>query len=241
MAGEKTKRSWPALAHVLVYTLMFFLLATHNPLTLLVIGGTHFLIDRFRLARFVCWASQFLGAPSTWKPWSECTATGYDPSHPAWIAVWLFGGQVTSVEGTPSPRRGKAKRDAEDETVAEGSPLVAFSPYVIPFYAVVVCLSAPILARWLGPVFIGSACSYLVGLMMAFHWITTADDLQEQRDQWHLETYLLAIGLVFLLTIILIAACLPWCVPGFSFLKFLSDSVVNIRIVYSMWLHILFL
>lgn len=61
MAVEKTKKWLPAAVHAVTYTLPF-LVATRNPVALVVIGGTHFVIDRWRLARFVVWAKNFHGA-----------------------------------------------------------------------------------------------------------------------------------------------------------------------------------
>lgn len=93
MADNKTKRSVAALAHVATYILPFLLL-TRSPLALLVIGGTHFLIDRFRLARYLCWLKN---GPLTgrrglmsWQGWRPLTATGYQDTVPAWMAVWLL-------------------------------------------------------------------------------------------------------------------------------------------------------
>lgn len=59
MATEKTKRSLAALCHVLTYVLPFFFL-TRDPKKLAVIMITHFVIDRWRLARFVVWAKNWL-------------------------------------------------------------------------------------------------------------------------------------------------------------------------------------
>lgn len=59
MATEKTKKSVAALAHVITYTLCFVFI-TRNPIALALILGTHFVIDRWRLARYVCWAKNFL-------------------------------------------------------------------------------------------------------------------------------------------------------------------------------------
>ncbi len=55
---------------------------------LAVIVGTHFVIDRWRLARFVCWGKNKLlgGTP----PWATCSDTGYPPERPAWLSVWLL-------------------------------------------------------------------------------------------------------------------------------------------------------
>ena len=86
MATTKTKRSVAALAHVVTYALPFLLLRP-SLAALAVIVGTHFVIDRWRLARFVCWAKNWLG-PN--RPWSECSATGYPNDRPPWMAVWLL-------------------------------------------------------------------------------------------------------------------------------------------------------
>lgn len=112
MATEKTKRSIAALAHVATYGLPF-LFFRPSWRAYAVIVGTHFVIDRWRLARFVVWAKNFI-APRralygqtdkgpkgkdrivSWAgmarnlPWSECKATGYPPTAPAWLAVWLL-------------------------------------------------------------------------------------------------------------------------------------------------------
>ncbi|WP_348269736.1 DUF3307 domain-containing protein [Edaphobacter paludis] len=91
MAANKTKASFPAFAHALIYSLPFLLLIGSAPkpiLAGLVIFGTHFLIDRFRLARYVVFAKNFLGSP--WPEWSDCSVTGYPSARPAWLAVWLL-------------------------------------------------------------------------------------------------------------------------------------------------------
>lgn len=81
MANEKTKQSLAAAAHAITYTLPFALI-THSLAALAVICGTHFLIDRFRLASYVVW---FKNGP--WHPW---TPTGYPADTPAWLSVWLL-------------------------------------------------------------------------------------------------------------------------------------------------------
>ena len=91
MATNKTKSSLPAAAHAFVYSLPFMLLCLHArrpEVAYGVIVFTHFLIDRYRLARYVVWAKNFLGPGNL--PWKECTATGYPPDRPAWLAVWLL-------------------------------------------------------------------------------------------------------------------------------------------------------
>jgi hypothetical protein len=111
MAQQKTASSWPAAAHALTYGLPFALFVSWP--ALLFIVGTHFVIDRWRLARYVVWAKNFLaprwldsgrmttewcgsGIPGNVPlmarnhPWADCSATGYHKDRPPWLAVWLL-------------------------------------------------------------------------------------------------------------------------------------------------------
>ncbi len=54
MATDKTKSHFVAFLHVVLYT-SIFAFATVSPSALFVIGATHFVIDRWRLARYVIW------------------------------------------------------------------------------------------------------------------------------------------------------------------------------------------
>lgn len=105
MAQNKTKRSWPALVHALTYTIPFVLL-TQSPTALGVIAGTHFVIDRWRLARYVVWLKNFVAPVSVHAgtkpgdprfviesfnpPWRRCTKTGYPDDRPIWLTTWLL-------------------------------------------------------------------------------------------------------------------------------------------------------
>jgi hypothetical protein len=87
MATEKTRRSLAAAVHAITYALPFLPLST-APLALAAIVASHFVIDRWRLARFVCWAKNWPWPRS--RPWSECVATGYPSDRPPWLSVWLL-------------------------------------------------------------------------------------------------------------------------------------------------------
>lgn len=101
MATEKTKWSHAAAAHAICYTLPF-LFITQSFLALAVICGTHFVIDRWRLARYVIWLKNWIGHPKypedladndlIWhnKSWAECAKTGYPDDTPPWLGVWLL-------------------------------------------------------------------------------------------------------------------------------------------------------
>ena len=90
-ATRKVHAWGPALAHALTYTLPFLAL-TRDPRRLAAILGTHAVIDRYRLARYVVWAKNQL-APAERRPTLDDLrqgGTGYPADTPAWLAVWLM-------------------------------------------------------------------------------------------------------------------------------------------------------
>lgn len=108
MALNKAKRTFPCLVHVVLYTIPF-ILVTHHFWALAAIMGSHFLIDRFGLARYLVYAKNKLLSLGNYPPWSMCDKTGYfdaqTPQHnehailqwkavghevrPLWLTVWL--------------------------------------------------------------------------------------------------------------------------------------------------------
>ena len=90
MANNKVKRWFPAIVHACVYFIPFFIVIHPSPLATVVIVNTHAVIDRFRLAKYVTFANQYLAPPSEWKSWSDCSVTGYYKEVPAWLATWLM-------------------------------------------------------------------------------------------------------------------------------------------------------
>lgn len=89
MACEKPRRTFPALVHAITYALPF-LLITQSACAIAVIAGTHFVIDRWRLARYVIWTKNFMSPRTYWRPWSECQQTGYSATEPVWLTTWLY-------------------------------------------------------------------------------------------------------------------------------------------------------
>lgn len=93
MVENKTKSGFAASAHATVYSLPFLLIGSWQAFVAILLS--HFLIDRFRLARFVVYAKNNLGMPANeygkarWL-WSNCSSTGYPSDVPPWMAVWLL-------------------------------------------------------------------------------------------------------------------------------------------------------
>jgi hypothetical protein len=87
MARTKTSTTVAALCHAGVYSLPFLLLSP-SLAAILVIALSHFLIDRFRLARHLAFAKNKL---THWPlKWADCRTTGYPPDMPAAQAFWLM-------------------------------------------------------------------------------------------------------------------------------------------------------
>lgn len=89
MATKKTEQWLPAIAHGVTYTIPYAFV-TQSPWALLVIGGTHIIIDRFRLARHFAWFKNQLAPKSSRFPWTSAKGTGYPADTPPWLAVWLM-------------------------------------------------------------------------------------------------------------------------------------------------------
>ena len=90
MANNKTKRSFPAAVHACVYFLPFLVIFRPSLAATAVMIGTHFVIDRWRLARYVGFAKEFIAPPASWTAWSDCSETGFHKATPQFLAVWLM-------------------------------------------------------------------------------------------------------------------------------------------------------
>jgi hypothetical protein len=64
-----------AAAHAATYT-AFYLPLTRDVRALAVIGGTHYVIDRYRLAKRLVWARNQIAPAASRYPWSEANAFG---------------------------------------------------------------------------------------------------------------------------------------------------------------------
>lgn len=78
-AMNKAKRTLPCLIHVLIYTACFLILTTSWK-ALLVIGGVHFILDRWPIIiRRLIWLKNHIGPGFKYVPFYKADATGcYD-------------------------------------------------------------------------------------------------------------------------------------------------------------------
>src|SRR5689334_15380677 len=89
MAQTKTTSHGSALAHAASYAACF-LGQTRDPRALLVIGGTHYVIDHWRLAKYVVWAKNQVSPEMYRYPYSDAGPFGYSKESPDWLAGWLL-------------------------------------------------------------------------------------------------------------------------------------------------------
>lgn len=89
MANEKINRWIPAIVHGVTYAIPFLLLTQSIP-ALLVIAGTHVVIDHYRLAKHFIWAKNLL-SPGRQPSWSEAKQNaGFPKEVPVWMSTWLM-------------------------------------------------------------------------------------------------------------------------------------------------------
>jgi len=106
MALNKSKRTLPCLIHVLLYT-SIFLFVTTSWKALVVIGGTHFIIDRFPIIiRKLIWYKNHMNSTLSYPRYEYCDTTGYFDDSPYntckegqvdtggkrhfYITIWLY-------------------------------------------------------------------------------------------------------------------------------------------------------
>lgn len=91
MATRKTESWTAAIVHGLFYTIPFIFVTQSVP-ALAVICGTHIIIDRYRLAKYLMWAKNQLAPNSDTRPtWAETkNNSGYPSDVPVWMATWLM-------------------------------------------------------------------------------------------------------------------------------------------------------
>ncbi len=93
MATEKTKRWLPCLIHVYFYGFVFQAAFNPSMKAMILIMGSHYLIDRYRLARYVVISKNVLFCPQG-SPHELAETynsdTGFPIDTPPWLSFWLL-------------------------------------------------------------------------------------------------------------------------------------------------------
>lgn len=105
MVREKTKSWFPAFMHGVFYTIPYAIFlgvvtASYTWLdipiwkTLVALGiiaGTHMVIDRYRLVKYLIWVINQINPPTEWYSLKAAKANnGYNTDKPVWMSTWLM-------------------------------------------------------------------------------------------------------------------------------------------------------
>lgn len=93
VAQHKKSSAVVAMFHALLYAVPFAFLVQGCAIpawAFLVIVLTHFWIDHLGLAKYLCFAKNFLAPKRAWPKWSETNFTGYPAKKDLYITFWLF-------------------------------------------------------------------------------------------------------------------------------------------------------
>ena len=89
MALNKTRCSKAAAMHALTYSLPFLILEP-SLLAFSIILGTHFLIDRYALAKKVAVFKNYIAPRRYWLKKEDMSHFGYGKNTPEFLATWLL-------------------------------------------------------------------------------------------------------------------------------------------------------
>lgn len=159
------------------------------------------------------------------------------------LSVWLFGGQVTTEppKGEKREKRAeKPEKGAKSSDGPQGSTLLVLSPYLVPLYAILVCVAAWALGRWADVPMLDPIAGVLIGATVSLHWVMAADDLQQNRSRFPFDAYVLALALIGLVSSVVVALCLPLAVVPFSIPAVFAEALRHSHAVYSTVFQALF-
>jgi len=97
MGVNKSKKTSICLFHCALYTLPFLFLTT-NSCALSLIFATHFVQDRWQLARYFIWLKNHLNPELDYPSFDQCGTTGYyddwngskKNAAPKFLTTWLY-------------------------------------------------------------------------------------------------------------------------------------------------------
>ncbi len=155
------------------------------------------------------------------------------------VALWLFGGQVTTANTKSEPPTGKKSSKASGEGPG-GSALLVLSPYLVPLYPVLVCVIAWVLSRWAGWEFVMPVASFLIGASLLLHWVMAADELQQDRNRFPIESYLMALAIIAFSSLLIVGVCVPMVAEPFSLPGVFAEMLDEAKEIYTTVIHRLF-
>lgn len=157
------------------------------------------------------------------------------------LSTWLFGGQIATGEAKAESKSAKSRTKAGTAAMGSGSTLVVLSPYLVPLYTLLGALAAWAARGWWSADVVNAVSAVWLGATLMFHWIMAARELQEHRERVPFASYVLAVVLIGLGSLILVVAVLPAAVPGVSVSGIFAEAAGLTRDTYVTVFRTLFL
>lgn len=197
----------------------------------------------------------FVG-PKSFADWASAGAVGYVGVHlflyqpePLFrvqhlllsrVSLWLFGGQVSTVDPPKSGGKKGGQASAKDKAGgAKDSTLLALSPYLVPLYPILICVAFWVSKRWVALWPVEAAAAVLIGATAMFHWVMTAHDMQQHRERFPIDAYLLALAIIGVVSTLVISVCLPLAAE-FSLPGLFADALATAAGIYTAVFRTLF-
>jgi hypothetical protein len=138
---------------------------------------------------------------------------GHESTHA--ITSKLFGGKVFDFK--VSSKGGSVKTDKQNTAIA-------LTPYMIPFYTIVVCLIYVVagILKDIKP-FVGHFV-FALGFSLAFHLVQTAEFLKQKQTDIIKSGYIFSMPLIIVVNLAIIASILSFLFSEFSFKAMMLET-----------------
>jgi len=120
-------------------------------------------------------------------------------------------------------------------------PLVKVAPYLLPIYAIVVCIIYSILSMFVKSADLLNSFVFLLGASISLHLIFSARTLRGKKDDFLKGNYIFGYSFVYILNMVLLSFCLSIAVNKFSFIDFCGKFILTGKEVFISIVRQLFL
>ncbi len=162
------------------------------------------------------------------------------------LASFCFGGKVVAMGAgggggdKPSGKGQKNAKGGEPGGADGGSPLVALSPCLVPVYVILAAVAIAAAGWWRDLGRWNQAWAGVLGALLTFHWMMTLETIQQRKETIASAGYVLSVVLIYLSSLSLTAAVLPWVVRSFDGLAYVASTYDASRALYVAVFHQLF-
>ncbi|MBU3958828.1 MAG: hypothetical protein KKH29_03740 [Candidatus Omnitrophica bacterium] len=104
------------------------------------------------------------------------------------------------------------------------APLVKVAPYLLPIYFILLFIGYLIISLLIKPLLLINYFFFLFGFSLALHLVFSAKTIRYRQGDFLKANYIFGFSLIYIINLILLAACLSIVLKSFSFVSFASYS-----------------